>query len=178
MPSTSAVSRLPAAFLLGLALCAGAPFAAATNAEPAATTAEPAATTAEPVAASSTSSLVPPTVTHHVVAMYPVSGRDYDREEAGMRMIMSVEVDAKGKPGRVRVVDTNLGSSYRRPALQAVSHWRCAPATRDGVPEATTILVPVTFGYRDGATGDGTSDSSIRAPGSHVPRVIIAPRSN
>jgi TonB family protein len=163
MPSTSAVSRLPAAFLSALALCAGAPPAIATG--------------EEPVAASS-SSLVPPTVTHHVIAKFPVSGRDYDREEQGMRMIMSVEVDADGKPGRVRVVDTNLGSAYRRPALQAVSHWRFAPATRDGVPEATTILVPVTFGYGDNTTGDGTVDPSIRAPGSHVPRVIIAPRTN
>ena len=164
MPRTSVVPRLPAALLFGLVLCAGAPFAAAT--------------TSEPGAATSPSALVPPTVTHHVIAKFPVSGRDHDREEEGMRMILSVDVDAEGKPGRVRVVDTNLGSAYRRPALQAVSHWRFAPATRDGVPEATTILVPVTFGYGGDPIGDGTSDPSIRAPGSHVPRVIIAPRTN
>lgn len=167
MPSIASDMRAIALFALGLALVASAPLAAETL-DGAVDAAD-----STPVAPAA-SELVPPRVTKHVRALFPTSRRDRAEEAKELRMIVSVEVDVEGKPGHVEIVDTNLGTAYRRPALQAVSFWRFAPATRNGVPEATTVLVPVSFGSQ----GDGEQEGSgadMRTPGA-TNRVITAPR--
>lgn len=176
MPSIAAFTPISAILALGFAIFASGPLAAATH--EGTVEAGGATSPADSAAASSPSAaaeLVPPRVTHHVRAQFPDFHRSGEDDQE-MRMIVRVDVDTEGKPGRVEVVDTNLGSSYRRSALQAVSFWRFEPATRNGVPELATILVPVGFGP-DGEPGDnqGAGDRTIRAPGA-TNRVITAPQ--
>ena len=90
--------------------------------------------------------LVPPRVARLHLADAPRRARDRDYDaEKDARMIVSVEVDAEGRPNRARVVETNLGRAYRINAVRAVKQWTFEPARQDGRAVAATVLVPVVF---------------------------------
>jgi TonB family protein len=62
-------------------------------------------------------------------------------------VLLRVEVDADGKPGKI-VVDKDspaLPEALNEAAIAAVQNWTFQPATKDGKPVATSVLVPVKF---------------------------------
>ena len=106
----------------------------------------PEATSAMSPSAAGPDALVPPRVARLHLADAPRRARDRDYDaEKDARMIVSVEVDAEGRPHRARVVETNLGRAYRINAVRAVKQWTFEPARQDGRAVAATVLVPVMF---------------------------------
>lgn len=62
-------------------------------------------------------------------------------------VLLSVEVGTDGKPGKI-VVDKDspaLPAALNDAAITAVRSWTFQPATKDGKPVATKVLVPVQF---------------------------------
>jgi protein TonB len=61
------------------------------------------------------------------------------------RVMLRVRVAASGDPREVRVESSSGSERLDRAALEAVRHWRFAPARRGGEPIEGEALVPVTF---------------------------------
>ncbi len=53
-------------------------------------------------------------------------------------------VDAKGEPTDISVAYAS-DDALVAPVIEAVGRWKFTPATRDGVPVATKVLLPVRF---------------------------------
>lgn len=53
-------------------------------------------------------------------------------------------VDAKGKPTEISVAYAS-DEALVEPVIEAVERWQFIPATRDGVPVASKVLLPVRF---------------------------------
>lgn len=62
--------------------------------------------------------------------------------------ILRVSVDATGRPASVTLARTSGHPRLDRAAQEAVRRWRFKPATRDGIPYATSVDVPVRFSLR------------------------------
>jgi protein TonB len=79
-----------------------------------------------------------------------VSGKDPDYTDSAREhhiegtVILSVKVNEKGKVTAVKVINS-LEKSLDRRAMNAVKHWKFAPATMDGRPVASQFNVSVDF---------------------------------
>jgi len=67
-----------------------------------------------------------------------------ERDRVQGSVIMRVVVDAQGTPKRIWLA-LPLGYGLDEQAVQAVSKWRFAPATREGVPVAAAVYVEQKF---------------------------------
>lgn len=67
------------------------------------------------------------------------------RAGVGGTVVVMAEVDAKGVPTEVRVVERSGERELDRAALSAVRQWRFQPALRDGKATASAVRVPVDF---------------------------------
>jgi bla regulator protein blaR1 len=61
------------------------------------------------------------------------------------QVIVSVELDERGKLIDAAISESDLGSAFDKSALKAVAAARFAPARKNGVPVSSTALVPVVF---------------------------------
>lgn len=59
--------------------------------------------------------------------------------------MLFVEVDAKGRPARVRVSRSSGFADLDAAAVRAVRRWRFTPATVAGAAVSSSINVPVQF---------------------------------
>lgn len=79
-----------------------------------------------------------------------ISGTDPDYSESAREhniegtVILAVKLSAKGKVTSVKVVNS-LESSLDKRAMNAVKHWKFAPATLDGKPVPSEFNVSVDF---------------------------------
>jgi protein TonB len=60
-------------------------------------------------------------------------------------VLLRVHVDAGGNPGDIDIVAGSGSRSLDRAAVEAVRHWRFAPAMQGGQPVAGTVQVPIDF---------------------------------
>lgn len=67
------------------------------------------------------------------------------RAGVGGTVVVMAEVDAKGMPTEVRVVERSGERELDRAALTAVRQWRFEPAVRNGKATASAVRVPVDF---------------------------------
>ena len=73
---------------------------------------------------------------------YPVKA--WRASEAG-EVMMSVEIDAKGNVKSARIERSVASGTLEKSALMAVKGWTFIPERVDGMPIATTALVPISF---------------------------------
>lgn len=73
---------------------------------------------------------------------YPAESRTANEQGTVM---LSVAVDAAGRPTSVSVAKSSGFPRLDRSALEGVQRWRFKPALRDGVPQASSVTVPVRF---------------------------------
>ncbi len=73
---------------------------------------------------------------------YPVEA--LRAREAG-EVMMSVDIDAKGKVRSARIERSVASRVLEKSALMAVKGWTFIPERVDGIPIATTALVPISF---------------------------------
>jgi protein TonB len=66
------------------------------------------------------------------------------RGESGT-VLLQVEVDARGQPRRVDVVQSSRSRSLDREAVRAVERWEFSPAIRNGRAVSAKVLVPIEF---------------------------------
>jgi protein TonB len=63
--------------------------------------------------------------------------------------VIRLHVLANGMPDSVAVVDSSGREMFDESALRALKRWVFTPAMRDGVPEASTVTIPVVFKLDD-----------------------------
>jgi len=73
---------------------------------------------------------------------YPMKA--WRASEAG-EVMMSVEIDAKGNVKSARIERSVASGTLEKSALMAVKGWTFIPERVDGMPIATTALVPISF---------------------------------
>ncbi|EXJ14931.1 energy transducer TonB [Imhoffiella purpurea] len=73
---------------------------------------------------------------------YPGSARR-QRQEGTVHL--RVLVNAKGRPGEVRIATSSGVSSLDQAALRAVRRWRFKPAQRNGQPISAWVRIPIRF---------------------------------
>jgi len=73
---------------------------------------------------------------------YPAESRTANEQGTVM---LSVAVDAAGRPTSVSVAKSSGFPRLDRSALEGMQRWRFKPALRDGVPQASSVTVPVRF---------------------------------
>lgn len=73
---------------------------------------------------------------------YPA--RALQRGESGT-VLLQVEVDPRGRPQRVNVVQSSRSRSLDREAVRAVERWEFSPAIRNGRAVSAKVLVPIEF---------------------------------
>lgn len=71
--------------------------------------------------------------------------RDAMRRGQQGTVVLRVQVDARGNPGGIDIIERTGSRSLDRAAVDAVRRWRFAPAVRDGQPVAGTVDVPIEF---------------------------------
>ncbi len=75
---------------------------------------------------------------------YPrIAGRLYSNRNG--QVIVSVALDAEGRPTDVAIAESNLSRAYEKSAMNVVKDARFAPAKKNGVSVSCTALVPVEF---------------------------------
>ena len=74
----------------------------------------------------------------------PAMPNSADTGPRGKVVMVGVVVGSNGKPCNPQV-QQSAGPEFDRAALDAVSHWRWKPATRDKKPVAVHIFVEVSF---------------------------------
>lgn len=74
--------------------------------------------------------------------VYPLAAR---RRGLQGVVVLTVEVDAEGRPGLVTVRKSAGHALLDGSAVAAVRGWRFVPATSGGRPVASTVEVPVRF---------------------------------
>lgn len=82
-----------------------------------------------------------PRVLHKVEPRYTEEARDAKIVGA---VVLSITIDASGHPGDIHVV-RGLDAGLDQNAIDAVSQWRFAPATKDEQPVAVQATVEVNF---------------------------------
>lgn len=60
-------------------------------------------------------------------------------------VLLQVEVDERGRPRRVDVVQSSRSRSLDREAVRAVERWEFSPAIRNGRAVSAKVLVPIEF---------------------------------
>ena len=89
----------------------------------------PSTTTAQPIAS-------------NPVPKYPVVAL---RRNEGGTVLLRVNVGSDGTPTDIDVAQRSGSRDLDRAAISAVSKWQFRPATRNGRPVASTVVVPVEF---------------------------------
>lgn len=84
-----------------------------------------------------------PAVPAPVRVVVPSAALPYGDDKTGSVDVTFV-VDAKGKPTEISVAYAS-DDALVEPVIEAVGRWEFTPATRDGVPVATRVLLPVRF---------------------------------
>lgn len=74
--------------------------------------------------------------------LYPSQSRR--RGEQG-RVLLRVQVDARGLPERVEIEQSSGHARLDQAALEAVRRWRFVPARRGDATVAASVLVPIEF---------------------------------
>jgi TonB family protein len=85
--------------------------------------------------------VTPPSVTHHVDAVYPPSALQ-ERKHADV--VLAVTVDVDGHVSKVDVLESG-GADLDEAAVVAARQWTFVPAMRDGKPLRSRIRVPFHF---------------------------------
>ena len=67
------------------------------------------------------------------------------RRREGGTVLVRVEVDARGLPAGVALVQQSGSPDLDRAAMEAVRQWRFRPGQRDGQPVAGSLVVPIDF---------------------------------
>jgi protein TonB len=80
-----------------------------------------------------------------VAVVSPSVSADY----AGSTIELAFTVDAKGSPTGFSVV-SSPDAMVAKVVMDAVSKWRFTPASRDGAPVATKVVLPVRIASEDG----------------------------
>lgn len=83
-----------------------------------------------------------PVLQHSPHPRYPARARR--RGESG-EVLLSIDVDARGRVARVSVASSSGSKDLDRAALDAVRRWRFRPGMRDGRPVPATVTVPIAF---------------------------------
>jgi len=73
---------------------------------------------------------------------YPPSAR---RKRAQGRVLLAVVVTKSGRASSVRIRKSSGFQLLDQAALKAVKRWRFRPATRNGQPVRSRVIVPITF---------------------------------
>lgn len=85
--------------------------------------------------------VTPPNLLHKTDPVYPEVARRGNYEATDL---IGLIVDTSGAPGDVHIVRP-VGMGMDEAAVDAVMHYRFAPATRDGHPVAAAVTVQVSF---------------------------------
>jgi TonB family protein len=91
-------------------------------------------------------SLAVPKYRENAYPRYPMLARS--RGEEGV-VLISAEVLANGKVGRLGIKKTSGFRLLDQSALEAVKNWRFEPARRIGIPVTVWVEIPVRFALRD-----------------------------
>ena len=86
--------------------------------------------------------ITPPQVLNGGVPVYPEKA--LEKEEEG-KTLLSVLIDAMGKPKEVKVKTSSGFSELDKAAIRAVSNWQFIPAMQGGKSVASWYEVPVRF---------------------------------
>lgn len=70
--------------------------------------------------------------------------RALQRGESGT-VLLQVEVDERGRPRRVDVVQSSRSRSLDREAVRTVERWEFSPAIRNGRAVPAKVLIPIEF---------------------------------
>lgn len=70
--------------------------------------------------------------------------RALQRGESGT-VLLQVEVDPRGRPQRVDVVQSSRSRSLDREAVRTVERWEFSPAIRNGRAVSAKVLIPIEF---------------------------------
>lgn len=104
--------------------------------------ATPSTTTQGAPSASDSTAGPMPRLIHAPPPDYP---RDALRAGVSGDVLIRIDVGTDGTPSSMEILRSSRNRSLDRAALQAVRQWRFAPATRDGVPVATSVQQTVSF---------------------------------
>jgi protein TonB len=109
------------------------------------------ADTSPPVAENGTSAKTPvgdhgASVLHRVAPKYPVSAL---RNNSSGTVTVGVQVDADGKPDKVRIEKSSGSRDLDRAAREAVMQWQFSPKVENGSPVSSELLIPVEFKLGD-----------------------------
>lgn len=73
---------------------------------------------------------------------YPVLARKRGQEG---KVILQVLVEASGRVGDLKIVQTSGYPSLDKAALDAVRHWKFSPGKQTGIPVPMWVAVPIVF---------------------------------
>lgn len=109
------------------------------------------ADTSPPVAENGTAAKTPigdheASVLHRVAPKYPVSAL---RNNSSGTVTVGVQVDADGKPDKVRIEKSSGSRDLDRAAREAVIQWQFSPKVENGSPVSSELLIPVEFKLGD-----------------------------
>lgn len=76
---------------------------------------------------------------------YPWSAR---RRGSEGRVLIRLGVDPLGHAVSLEIVESSGDETLDQAACDTLRHWRLRPAMADGIPVATTIMVPIRFELR------------------------------
>jgi len=96
------------------------------------------------IAADGQQGIKPPRVLKSPDPVYPEAAR---QEQIEGTVVLWLVVNEQGLPEQIRV-QRALGHGLDRNAVEAVKHWKFAPATKSGAPVAVAINVEVNFRLR------------------------------
>ncbi len=81
-------------------------------------------------------------VLHRVAPKYPVSAL---RNNDSGTVTVSIQIDAEGKPDKIRIEKSSGSRDLDRAAREAVMQWQFSPKVENGVPVSSELLIPVEF---------------------------------
>ena len=81
-------------------------------------------------------------VLHRVAPKYPVSAL---RNNDSGTVTVGIQVDADGKPDKVRIEKSSGSRDLDRAAREAVLQWQFSPKVENGSPVSSELLIPVEF---------------------------------
>lgn len=92
--------------------------------------------------------LVPAVIAYHPEPEYPSKGR---KKGIQGKVVLWIHIDSTGKVKKVKVLESP-GRGFRKHSVKAVKTWRFRPATKDGFPVPSELMVQVNFSFTNGVT--------------------------
>jgi len=80
------------------------------------------------------------------IPRYPRRARQQGLEG---RVVIRLTVAADGTPARISILQSSGYAILDRAAVRTFRDWRFRPATRAGIPVASSLDVPISFRLRD-----------------------------